>query len=121
MENRRNFTRVIFQRPALVVFNNQHHGCHLLDLSLNGALVSHPDDFNPQLGQSVELIFHLSGSDVDIDMLAEVAHIEPQHIGLHCVKMDIDSATHLKRLIELNVGDDKLLHRELAQLAAPVQ
>ena len=28
----------------------------------------------------------------------------------------IDSATHLKRMIELNVGDEELLHRELEQL-----
>ena len=118
MENRRHFTRIIFQRPALIMFNADHFGCHLLDLSLNGALVSHPLGLNPTSGQHVELVFTLAGSDIDIKMKAEVAHVEADSIGLHCTELDIDSATHLKRLIELNVGDDKLLHRELAQLAS---
>ncbi len=33
-----------------------------------------------------------------------------------CEHIDIDSITHLKRLIELNLGDEALLHRELAHL-----
>ncbi|WP_462158980.1 PilZ domain-containing protein [Pseudoalteromonas sp. GB56] len=118
MENRRHFTRIIFQRPALVMFNADHYGCHLLDLSLNGALVSLPAGLNPVIGQNVELIFNLAGSDIDIKMQTQVAHVDKESLGLHCTELDLDSATHLKRLIELNVGDDKLLHRELAQLAS---
>ncbi|MFY8274186.1 PilZ domain-containing protein [Pseudoalteromonas sp. SSDWG2] len=118
MENRRHFTRIIFQRPALVMVNAQHYGCHLLDLSLNGALISHPLGLHPDSGQKLELVFNLAGSDIDIKMQCEIAHIDQEFIGLHCLELDLDSATHLKRLIELNVGDDKLLHRELAQLAS---
>ena len=30
--------------------------------------------------------------------------------------LDIDSISHLKRLVELNVGDDELLYREIEHL-----
>ena len=32
--------------------------------------------------------------------------------------IDLDSITHLRRLVELNLGDEKLLERELSHLAA---
>jgi hypothetical protein len=35
---------------------------------------------------------------------------------LHCDNIDVDSVTHLRRLVALNSGDPKLLDRELAAL-----
>ncbi|MBE0387026.1 hypothetical protein PLUTE_a2068 [Pseudoalteromonas luteoviolacea DSM 6061] len=49
-------------------------------------------------------------------MEVEIRHIEEAHLGLHCAQIDLDSVTHLKRLIELNIGDDDILHRELENL-----
>jgi hypothetical protein len=37
-------------------------------------------------------------------------------IGLECLQLDIDSAGHLRRLIELNLAEESLLQRQLAQL-----
>ncbi|MBS3798121.1 PilZ domain-containing protein [Pseudoalteromonas sp. BDTF-M6] len=121
MHERRHFTRVLFHRPALVTDHQEHYHCQLLDLSLKGALISHPENFHPAPGAELRLSFTLADTDIDIQMNTEVAHIEQQHIGLRCTLIDLDSATHLKRLIELNVGDDKLLHRELVQLASVEQ
>lgn len=68
-----------------------------------------------------------AGEDDDqpcIRMLAEVVHIEPASalapacVGLRCSSLDLDSATHLRRLVELNLGDPALLERELATLLA---
>ncbi|WP_105255669.1 PilZ domain-containing protein [Pseudoalteromonas sp. T1lg75] len=121
MHERRHFTRVLFHRPALVTDNQHQYHCQLLDLSLKGALISHPENFNPTPGTNLQLSFTLDETDIDIQMNTEVAHIEELHIGLRCTLIDLDSAAHLKRLIELNVGDDKLLHRELVQLASVEQ
>jgi len=49
-------------------------------------------------------------------MTASVAHIDPTRIGFICEHIDLDSITHLKRLVELNLGDEELLHRELSSL-----
>jgi len=35
-----------------------------------------------------------------------------------CQRIDMDSITHLRRLIELNAGDPGLLQREPAQLGS---
>jgi hypothetical protein len=45
-----------------------------------------------------------------------VAHCESEHVGFHCDHIDIDSITHLRRLVELNLGDPELLERELSAL-----
>ena len=49
-------------------------------------------------------------------MLASVAHIDDKTIGFTCENIDLESISHLKRLVELNLGDKALLHRELASL-----
>lgn len=116
MDNRRQYTRVLFSTPATLLVNEQHQACELLDVSLNGVLISHPNGIKADKHQSAELNFTLPGSNINIMMAVEISHIEPLHIGLHCTHIDIDSITHLKRLVELNLGNDALLHRELAML-----
>lgn len=51
-----------------------------------------------------------------IKMDITVAYIEDQQIGLDCKGIDLDSITHLRRLVELNLGDANLLKRELMAL-----
>jgi len=36
---------------------------------------------------------------------------------LQCNAIDIDSVTHLRRLVELNLGDESQLHKEISQLS----
>jgi hypothetical protein len=54
--------------------------------------------------------------EATIVMAVSVAHQGAGRIGLDCTHIDIESAQHLRRLVELNLGDDALLHRELAAL-----
>ena len=49
-------------------------------------------------------------------MLGTVVHIDSQHIGLRCDSIDLDSITHLRRLVELNSGDPSMLEREISAL-----
>jgi len=48
-----------------------------------------------------------------------VAHSEAGHIGLTCQHIDLDSAAHLRRLVELNLGDETQLRRKLQALILP--
>ena len=48
-----------------------------------------------------------------------VAHREGRRAGLACQSIDVDSVTHLRRLVELNAGDPDLLQRELSALLCP--
>ncbi|MBU5899398.1 PilZ domain-containing protein, partial [Vibrio cholerae O1] len=88
----------------------------LVDVSLQGALLIRPDDWESRDNKEYQPSFVLSGSDIEIKMQVELTHEASKKLGFYCHHIDIDSATHLKRMIELNVGDDELLHRELEQL-----
>ena len=116
MQNRRQFSRVLFSTNALLCFDSQQYPCKLLDLSLHGALITNCDAFIGNQNSQAALHFSLPQSDIEIKMEVVICHIEADHIGLKCHHIDIDSITYLKRLIELNLADDELLHRELASL-----
>src|SRR3990172_11442778 len=87
----------------------------LLDISLKGARTTLPADWVGQPGEYY-LIQVLLDSEVAIEMEGKIAHLEADRIGFYCVHLDLDSMTHLKRLVELNLGDEEMLHRELSSL-----
>ena len=123
-EQRRRFARIFFNAHATLRLNDQVCTAQLLDLSLRGALLALPADCGlPAVGTACHFELQLGDAAATISMLAAVAHTEPHggawRIGLHCQEMDLDSVTHLRRLVELNLGDDALLHRELIALAVP--
>ena len=51
-----------------------------------------------------------------IRMEGEIAHRDGTQVGMRCTGIDLDSIAHLRRLVELNLGDEELLHRELSAL-----
>jgi hypothetical protein len=51
-------------------------------------------------------------------MEVELVHDDHNQLGFHCSHIDVDSISHLRRLIELNLGDEAELERELAALLA---
>lgn len=119
MQNRRHFTRIIFSTTAHLSDMGKVWTTELIDLSLKGALVKKPDNWKSGDAKSVLLTFKLAQSEIELNMNTSVVHEKEEYLGLLCEQIDIDSATHLKRLIELNVGDDELLNRELDALAHP--
>ncbi len=66
MDNRRKYTRVLFSTPATLLLNEQQYNCELLDISLNGVLISHPNGLKADKHQSAELAFTLPDSQVKI-------------------------------------------------------
>jgi hypothetical protein len=87
----------------------------LLDISLKGALLNMSVDWHGVLGEKCQLRLDL-GEDASILMDAVAAHLEGTKMGLRCDNLSLDSITHLRRLVELNSGDPKLLERELPAL-----
>ena len=114
----RKFSRLPFQTESSLIdpSTKQRHPSRLLDISLKGALAERPTFWNPEPGHHCQLEIHLPDSNVFITMEAVVAHVEPTHLGLHCLSIDLESITHLRRLMELNLGDSSLLERELFAL-----
>ena len=113
---RRHYTRLPFETDSFIRIKGKSIPTHLIDISIRGALISHPAGWESGKGELGVLSVGLEGSKVVISMEVEVAHVEPGTIGLHCTSIDVDSMTHLRRMMELNLGDPNLVERELAML-----
>jgi len=114
-DNRR-FTRIPFEATVHVTSADGSWDCGLIDISLKGVLVDKPDNWTGNKEDPAMVELELSGSDASIRMDVIVAHVEENHIGFRCEHIDLDSITHLRRLVELNVGDTDILSRELNAL-----
>ena len=117
----RQFSRIPFDAESHIinVKNNLRMPCSLLDISLNGVLIQLPSSESVQPGDNYKLELQLGSEhkeELCLHMDVRVSHIKDDHIGLQIEKMDIDTASHLHRIIELNTGDPDILERELAEL-----
>lgn len=111
----RQFGRIPFEVSVTLRSQEQSWNTKLIDISLHGALIKAPPAFEANQEQWYQLAIHLEGG-ADICMEVQVAHHENEELGLHCKAIDSDSATRLRRLIELNLGNPALLERELSAL-----
>ena len=115
-ENRRHFTRIPMDNEVTLACGAQQWKSQLLDISLKGALLSTPEDFGDCPDCSCRLMLLLNETDVTIMMVGNIVHHKGEQLGFRCDSIDLDSITHLKRMVELNIGDENLLERELAEL-----
>lgn len=114
-EQRRNFTRISFDADTFVSQDSHHYPVELLDISLNGVLFRQPLEWQINPRKPVLISIELS-SDCVIRMEARIVHLTEDTAGCQCLHIDLDSISQLKRLVELNVGTDILLDRELIAL-----
>ncbi|HEX22470.1 MAG TPA: PilZ domain-containing protein [Chromatiales bacterium] len=113
----RRFSRISFDADVQLVDAKGSWRSQLIDLSLKGALIAAPRDWSGQPGEHFLLELALDSSEeVVIRMEVSVSHLENDHIGFRCEHIDLDSISHLRRLVELNLGDAELLDRELSAL-----
>jgi hypothetical protein len=115
-DERRRFSRIAFHRPAEIESLGETASCELLDVSLKGALVEVPATFVGPRGKPCVLTVRLDAGDALVRMEGEIIHREGATLGLRCTGIDLDSIAHLRRIVELNLGDEDLLHRELSAL-----
>jgi len=120
-KEQRHFSRIPFDADVRItdLQGGSTHSAQLLDISLKGALTTQPDASIAEIRRAyqLEMLLTASGRDVKLQMEASIAHMEDGRIGFQYQNMDLDTATHLHRLVELNLGDEKLMERELAELA----
>lgn len=110
---RRRFTRISFDAETELKSGDNIFHVSLVDVSFNGILVKSDTPLALEIGNEVEATIHLLGNDVAIRTPATLAHKRQQEYGFLIENLDIDSLTLLRRLVELNLGDETLLEREL--------
>ena len=114
-EQQRQFSRIPLDVSVTLQTEQQSWQTDLIDISLHGALIKAPGAFEADQQQLYQLAIHLEGG-LDIYMDVLIAHYGNEKLGLHCQDIDVDSIAHLRRLIELNLGNPQLLERELSAL-----
>ncbi len=117
--SRRRFQRIPFSATVTLTYGDDRWQGELIDLSLNGLLLSRPDDWSEHGDDDRHYRIEIDLGNRDLNIVMQdttIAHMDEHRIGLTCHRIDIDSIASLKRLIELNLGDPELVHRELASL-----
>jgi hypothetical protein len=119
-KERRHFTRIAFNADAILIDTSGNRQWHteLVDISLKGALIKRPADWEvtPSGAFSLQLILD---TNTVLRFDVRVVYMQKDRIGLYIEQLDLDSASHLQRLMELNLGDSDTLERELAELFNP--
>ena len=91
--------------------------CELVDISINGALIAACSGATPEPGTKCQLIISLNETDkYKIIMDGTVSRKIENRVGIHCDSIDVDSMTHLRRLVEYNLGDVELVNRDFNTL-----
>ena len=94
---------------------DQQWPVELHDLSFKGLLVHRPAHWTAQADQPLQATIRLA-DDATLSMEVRLAREQGELLGFNCLHIDLDSVSHLRRLVELNLGDSSLLERELAAL-----
>ena len=114
--DRRRFQRVLFDSPARISDGDSEFITTLMDISLKGAFLIRPEEWQIANGRPVVLTVLLADGSSTIRMEALVAHQQEDSLGLRCERIDMESIAHLRRLLELNTEDPELMERELESL-----
>ena len=118
--DRRHFTRIDFDHWVEIQQGESRWRAMLLDLSLKGLLVNEPEAWEPDASRPFQISILLENNTA-IEMNASLRHQEGGKVGFEINHIDIDSASFLRRFVELNLGDSNILERELGALGAHLQ
>ncbi|MFW0755771.1 PilZ domain-containing protein [Pseudomonas sp. H11T01] len=113
--DRRRFKRIAFDAKTEISQGQNRWPVQLIDLSLKGLLIQRPEPWQGDETQPFAVDIHLS-DDIDVRMDVKLSHKDYGQLGFVCLDIDLESIEHLRRLIELNLGDENELERELGAL-----
>jgi len=115
-KDNRHFHRILYKADATLSCDNKTWLCEVIDLSLKGCLLGFDFAWKEDLEKNYTLTLQLSDQH-QIQMQLNTAHVIGNTAGFKCLYIDLDSISELRRLVELNLGDSKLLERDLQALA----
>lgn len=118
-EDRRRHTRVYFDASVTIAQGGHSYLSELLDVSLNGLLAKTPSVYH--LRSDIPCTANIVLSEgVCIAMQSTLVHSSAKALGFHCTSIDMDSITHLRRLIEANITDPNAPERVLSELVGNI-
>lgn len=118
VSQKRRFSRVPFHSKVLLSTFPGKNECDLIDISLKGALVERIMPWKSKVGDPCSLVVELASGGATIHMSGAVAHVKDNRLGIRCTELDLESITNLRRLVELNLGDEEALSREISAMVS---
>jgi len=112
---RRHYERVPFIAEVIMSDGTSEWTSALLDISLKGVLLEPPSDIEPEFDKTYDIELIL-GEETEIKMRGKISHAKGAHWGLEWENIDLESLSHLRRLLELNMNDPDEINRELSDL-----
>jgi len=112
MTEQRNYRRINFRTEADVTLKDSIYRCDLVDLALQGALFRSERELSLPLGSQVPLSIYLPETSIRMEFIGELIHQNGQFYGFIFTSEEAESMAHLRRLLELNVGDAALIEKE---------
>ena len=117
MTEHRHTHRVKFDSLIEFEINACSYKCELVDISLQGALIAAYSGAASTADTPCKITITLDATEEHkIIMFGRVVRKIENRLGIHCDSIDVDSMTHLRRLIEFNLGDVELVNRDLDSL-----
>jgi len=113
--DRRRFKRIAFDAKTELRQGDRHWQVQLVDLSLKGLLIERPQPWQAETDEPFAVDIKLS-NEVHVQMDVRLTHDDHGQLGFVCEHIGLESISHLRRLIELNLADHDELERELAAL-----
>jgi len=114
MTEQRNYRRINFRTEADVTLRDSTYRCDLVDLALQGALFRSERELSLPLGSQVPLSIYLPETSIRMEFIGELIHQNGQFYGFIFTSEEAESMAHLRRLLELNVGDAALTEKEFS-------
>lgn len=113
---RRHFSRINFDGQCTVYYQQREYRAQLVDIGLSGIKIQASNELNFAVHESLHISISLTDSTACINLKASLVKHEHDLLHFKIDHMDIHSSGHLRRLLELNLGDASLLKRELHDL-----
>ena len=115
MDERRNFQRVSFAARTEIICAGKKYHCELTNISLRGALVLADRTLPLEEGSRCKLAIHLLDSEIILRFETDIIHRRDNRCGFKFISEDLETAIHLKRLLELNIGSSTAMEKEVAR------
>ena len=118
LKSQRRFSRIEFDTEVRLINDKSLWKSRLIDISLKGLLITVPRIWEADIGDHYLTELFADNEETVIRMEVSISHIGERQVGLCCEHIDLDSVSHLRRLIELNIGNPEILYRELSELGS---
>lgn len=112
MTEMRNYRRIPFHTTAAILLDEHQADCELVDIALRGALVEAKENIPLLIGDHARVQIELPNAELNLTFGVELIHRQEELYGFLFIDADDESLAHLRRLLELNLGDGEQVDRE---------